>query len=865
MGMPAAPAPKWPFNVSVVPRVPEGLEALRRIAFNLWFSWNFDALELFKELDPAIWEECDHSPVRMLRLIKQSRLEAAAKDKAYRDRVEKVHDNLEAYLNRKNTWFAKHFPKEKKDKPWVAYFSAEFGFHESLPVYSGGLGILAGDHCKSASDLGLPFVAVGLLYRFGYFSQRINRDGWQEASIVDNVFHDLPVREALAADGKTPVVVELDMPGRKVRAKVWEVRIGLTRLFLLDTDLAANGPDDRNITYQLYGGDHDMRVRQEIVLGIGGVKALDAMGLQPSVFHMNEGHAAFLGLERIRKLVLREKLSFIEALQSVAASSLFTTHTPVPAGNDAFDPRLMEKYFTDYIRDCRIGLEELLKLGRPWAFSAEDPFSMTILALRLSRQANGVSAIHGRVSREMWQAVWPGVPKKEIPIRHVTNGIHTFTWMAPEIRGLLEQGEGTFTEEDLADAGQWKKRVDFKDKEYWAVHQKLKTRLLEFVRQNVKSQRIRNGVKPEEILATQTMLDPKALTIGFARRFATYKRAALLFRDLEKLAAILNHPERPVQFLFAGKAHPADEGGKRLIQTIVKVSEMAVFKNKIVFVENYDFNVARHLYHGCDVWLNNPTRPLEASGTSGEKVITSGCLNFSVRDGWWDEAYDGTNGWSIGEDALRLEPEVQDEFDAFSIYEILQHEIVPLYYERGADGVPKRWIDRVRRSLITIGPAYNTSRMVAEYAENFYKKAAEKGRMFAEDKYAKSRELAVWKDKVRSAWPEVKANSVTWAGGNGTTVSVGDTVSATAQVFLGSLKNEEVAVEAYVKAVDPNGPSMAVRLEPTGECANGWMRYAGRIEVKDSGNFQFNVRVRPSNPSLTQAHELRLITWASNS
>jgi starch phosphorylase len=865
MGMPAAPAPKWPFNVSVVPRVPEGLEALRRIAFNLWFSWNFDALELFKELDPAIWEECDHSPVRMLRLIKQSRLEAAAKDKAYRDRVEKVHDNLEAYLNRKNTWFAKHFPKEKKDKPWVAYFSAEFGFHESLPVYSGGLGILAGDHCKSASDLGLPFVAVGLLYRFGYFSQRINRDGWQEASIVDNVFHDLPVREALAADGKTPVVVELDMPGRKVRAKVWEVRIGLTRLFLLDTDLAANGPDDRNITYQLYGGDHDMRVRQEIVLGIGGVKALDAMGLQPSVFHMNEGHAAFLGLERIRKLVLREKLSFIEALQSVAASSLFTTHTPVPAGNDAFDPRLMEKYFTDYIRDCRIGLEELLKLGRPWAFSAEDPFSMTILALRLSRQANGVSAIHGRVSREMWQAVWPGVPKKEIPIRHVTNGIHTFTWMAPEIRGLLEQGEGTFTEEDLADVGQWKKRVDFKDKEYWAVHQKLKTRLLEFVRQNVKSQRIRNGVKPEEILATQTMLDPKALTIGFARRFATYKRAALLFRDLEKLAAILNHPERPVQFLFAGKAHPADEGGKRLIQTIVKVSEMAVFKNKIVFVENYDFNVARHLYHGCDVWLNNPTRPLEASGTSGEKVITSGCLNFSVRDGWWDEAYDGTNGWSIGEDALRLEPEVQDEFDAFSIYEILQHEIVPLYYERGADGVPKRWIDRVRRSLITIGPVYNTSRMVAEYAENFYKKAAEKGRMFAEDKYAKSRELAVWKDKVRSAWPEVKANSVTWAGGNGTTVSVGDTVSATAQVFLGSLKNEEVAVEAYVKAVDPNGPSMAVRLEPTGEGANGWMRYAGRIEVKDSGNFQFNVRVRPSNSSLTQAHELRLITWASNS
>ena len=388
---------------------------------------------------------------------------------------------------------------------------------------------------------------------------------------------------------------------------------------------------------------------------------------------------------------------------------------------------------------------------------------------------------------------------------------------------------------------------------------------MEFVRANLKNQRIRNGAKPEEILAAQTMLDPQALTIGFARRFATYKRAALLFRDLEKLAAIVNHPKYPVQFLFAGKAHPADEGGKKLIQLIVKVSEMPVFRNKIVFVENYDFNVARHLYHGCDVWLNNPTRPLEASGTSGEKVITSGCLNFSVRDGWWDEAYDGTNGWAIGEDALRLQPEVQDEFDAFSIYEMLQHEIVPMYYEQDGDGVPKRWVERVRRSLMTIGPVYNTHRMVAEYAENFYKKAAEKGRMFAEQKYAKSRDLAVWKDRMRKHWSEVKANAVTWAGHHGTTVSVGDQVPVSAHVFLGSLKNEEVAVEAYIKATDPHGASVAFRLEPTGESSQGWAKYAGRVEVKDSGNFQFNVRVRPSNPSLTQAHELRLITWASNS
>jgi len=838
------------------------LENLRNLAFNLWWSWNYDALELFRELDPELWENCGHSPVKMLRLVKQNRLESAAKDKGYRDRVEKVHQRLESYLNRKETWFTRNLPKEKKDTPLVAYFSAEFGFHESLPNYSGGLGILAGDHCKSASDLGLPFVAVGLLYRFGYFSQRINRDGWQEASAIDNVFQDLPVSQALAADGKTPVVVEISLPGQKVFAKAWEVRIGITRLVLMDTDLAENAVEDRRITYQLYGGDHEMRIQQEIVLGIGGVRALAAMGLAPSVFHMNEGHAAFLGLERIRRLVKDAKLTFIEALQSVAASSVFTTHTPVPAGNDAFSPELMEKYFDNYVQDCQIGFADLLKLGRPWAYNVEEPFSMTILALRLSRQANGVSAIHGKVSRGMWQSVWPGVPKAEIPIRHVTNGIHTFTWMAPEIRGLLEKHGGPMTEEELAKADEWKKRVSFKDKDYWVTHQRLKLDLLKFVRANVRTQRLRNGAKPAEIRETDQMLDPKALTIGFARRFATYKRAALLFRDLDKLAQIVNDPKRPVQFLFAGKAHPADEGGKKLIQQIVQISALPQFKDRIVFVENYDFNVARHLYHGCDVWLNNPTRPLEASGTSGEKVITNGCLNFSVRDGWWDEAYDGTNGWAIGDDTFRLEPDVQDEFDSFSMYEILKHEIVPLYYDQDAEGVPKRWIDRVRRSLITIGPVYNTSRMVADYATDFYRRAAEKGRMFAEGGWSKSRELAVWKDKVRIAWPKVRANGVTWNGTTRSTVNVGDTVPVSAQIFLGDLRNEEAAVEAYLKAIEPGGASKVVRLEPEGATKDGWQRYVGRVSVEDSGNFKFNVRVRPSHPSLTQAHELRLITWA---
>ena len=454
------------------------------------------------------------------------------------------------------------------------------------------------------------------------------------------------------------------------------------------------------------------------------------------------------------------------------------------------------------------------------------------------------------------------MPKSEIPIQHITNGIHTYTWMAPEIRELLEKKEGPMSEEDLAKAEAWEKRTDFKDKEYWTTHQKLKLKLLEFARANIRNQRLRNGASPADIRATDQLLDPKALTVGFARRFATYKRAALLFRDLDKLAEIVNDPERPVQFVFAGKSHPADEGGKRLIQQIVQISAMPQFRNRIVFVENYDFNVARFLYHGCDVWLNNPTRPLEASGTSGEKVITSGCLNFSVRDGWWDEAYDGTNGWAIGDDTFRLEPEVQDEFDAFSIYEILRREIVPLYYDHDSAGIPKRWIERVRRSLSTIGPVYNTSRMVEDYATMFYRKAAEKGRMFSENNWSKSRDLAVWKDKIRAVWPQIRANAVTWNGPARTTVSVGDMVPVSAKVFLGPLQPNEVAVEAYLEVADVGGQSKVVALEPTGNPVDGWHGYGGRISVEDSGNYHFNVRVRPSHPSLTQAHELRLITWA---
>ncbi len=843
-----------PHTFAVVPRLPAPLEPLRTVAYNMWWAWNADARALFRDLDPELWDACGHGPASMLRRISQKRLAAAAGDAGYVKRVQAVQKDLERYIGRRDRWFRKQaFPEQ--DDFLVGYFSAEFGFHESLQTYSGGLGILAGDHCKSASDLGLPFVAVGLMYRQGYFIQRLNGDGWQESEYITWDFHDLPITEVRHANNE-PVRVTVQLPHRPVKIRAWEAKVGLSRIFFLDTDLAENREDDRRITYQLYGGDHEMRIKQEIVLGIGGKRFLRAIGLNPTVFHMNEGHAAFLALERIRRPVVEEGADFYSVVQTVAASSVFTTHTPVPAGNDAFSPELMHAYFADFARELGIGFDEFLKYGRPWKSTPHEPFSMTILALRLSRFCNGVSRIHGGVSREMWQSVWPGVPGHEIPIGHITNGIHTQTWIAPEIKSLVESKTGPIWETDVSEPAAWKGVESIPDEQLWATHLALKRRLVDFARANVRAQRIRTRESARSIQDAAAVLSPDVLTIGFARRFATYKRAGLLFRDPERLARIVNNEERPVQFVFAGKSHPADGGGKELIQAVFRMTRRPEFNHRVVFLENYDIDVARHMYHGVDVWLNTPTRPLEASGTSGEKVCPNGAINCSVLDGWWAEAWRRhVNGWAVGEHLDSHDPEVQNDFDADSLYTLLEHEIAPLFYAREG-GIPRQWIQMMKQSMMTVSPAYSTFRMVQDYTRNYYLPASERGARMQEHNFAKAAALSAWKSRVRENWHAVRVAWVKAQAAPGNPLTVGDEFTVETQIELGALSHQDVTVEAYVASEDGDPPA----IFPLAHAANGL--YRGGVTASDSGVYRFNVRILPSHPDLVQKHELRLICWA---
>ncbi|MCC6355372.1 MAG: alpha-glucan family phosphorylase [Verrucomicrobiae bacterium] len=845
-----------PFRFTVVPRLPAELEPLREIAYNLWWSWNNEAWTLFRDLDPDLWERVGHAPVRLLRKVAQDRLTQASRDPAFVERVRSVRETFNRYMTRPERWFEKtHGPIPGA---LVAYFSAEFGFHESMQIYSGGLGILAGDHCKAASDLGLPFIGVGLMYRQGYFLQRINQDGWQESEYLESNFYDLPVTEKCDAAGK-PIRVQVRLPHRDVLIRAWEVRVGLVSVYLLDTDIPENSAEDRKITHQLYGGDNEMRIKQEIVLGIGGKRLITAIGLRPTVFHMNEGHAAFLALERIRRRIAEDGIDFYSALQAVASSNLFTTHTPVPAGNDAFSPELMHIYFADFLRDLKIPFEEFLKFGRPWESRPTDAFSMTILALRMSRFANGVSAIHGRVSQRLWQPVWPGVPIEEIPIGHITNGIHTPTWIAPEIKALLETELGADCwEEKISLPATWAPVERIPDDRLWAVHGLLKERLVEYARKNVRRHRLRINDSARAIHQANDVLDPSILTVGFARRFATYKRAGLLFRDPERLARIVNDPKRPVQFVFAGKSHPADEGGKRLIQLVYRASRDPKYSNRIVFLEDYDMDVARHMYHGVDVWLNNPTRPLEASGTSGEKVAPNGAINLSVLDGWWDEAWRRrVNGWAIGALVHTHDPEVQNDFDADSLYNLLEHEIAPLFYDR-ANGVPHRWVQMMKASMMTVSPAFSSCRQVQDYTEKYYVTAHRFGLRMAEDGYRGAREIAEWKVRIRAAWRDVRVRKVTTGTTPDQGLTSGDEMRVEAEVDLGSLSRSDVSVEAFVKLDEERRDvSRFFQLEPTDDG-----RYAGKIQPADTGEFRMNVRVLPFHPLLLQQHELRLITWA---
>jgi len=843
---------------NVTPTLPAALEPLREMTFNLWWTWEPSARRLFRHLDPELWDRTNHNPVRMLQLSRQARLEEVSQDKNFLRELNQVHDAFKKYLERPDT-YGKTGAGSTIKKP-VAYFSAEFGFHESIPNYSGGLGILAGDHCKSASDLDLNFVAIGLLYRHGYFRQEIDKEGVQHAVNLNQNFHHLPIREVQREGGKLLIAVRI--LDRDVFAKVWELHVGRVCLYLLDTDTPENSAEDRLITAELYGGDLEMRMRQEIMLGIGGVTALSALGIDAEVFHMNEGHSAFLALERIRRNVVEKKLDFYSALQVVAAANVFTTHTPVPAGNDSFSREMMRKYFGPLAKELSISFDELFRFGQA-SVDPADVFSMTILALRFSRHVNGVSKLHGEVSQMLWKDVWAGVPVHEVPITSITNGVHTKTWMAPEFSALYQKHLGDW-EEHITDEDFWRRVIDIPDAQLWDTHQKLKLRLVEFVRERVRMRRERIGDSPEAIRNVSRILDPEILTIGFARRFATYKRGALLFSDKERLKRLLNDTTRPVQFIFAGKAHPRDEGGKALIQEVYKFSREAGIENRVVFLEDYDSYIARRLVQGVDLWLNHPLRPLEASGTSGMKVAPNGGLNLSVLDGWWCESYNGNNGWAIGAEIKNGTVEFQNEVDTNSLYQLLENQIIPLYYAKPDGKLPLAWLQLMRESVRSVTPVFNTHRMVKEYTERLYIPAAKSHEDFARENCQAATQLSQWKSKMRKDWPQVRVHEVQVANQDRQNIPVGQSLQLSARVHLGGVDPKHVRVEAYYGESENGGiknPAVST-LDAGGQNGDGSYLYQGSVPASESGAYGFSVRVVPTHPHLMQTHELRLITWS---
>jgi glycogen phosphorylase len=692
------------------------------LAKNLWWSWHPEVVSLFREIDPIKWRKVDHNPIVLLSEMTPEQLGERAAEMVLYTRINQAHRRLKEYLtNTRMTWGARE-TGVLGSRP-VAYFSAEFGLHESVPIYSGGLGVLSGDHIKSASGLGVPLVAIGLFYDQGYFKQQLDGSGYQQEEYQDTRVENLPMDPALGADGKQ-ITVTIDTRNGALIAKVWLMYVGRVKLYLLDCDVEGNSPQDRELTSRLYGGDVRTRIRQELVLGVGGVKALRALGIMPGVYHLNEGHSAFAPLEVVRERMADDGLTFDEALREVAHRTVFTTHTPVPAGHDRFDSGLIEEHLGPLRDKLGISPAQLMGLGRVEPQNEHEPFCMTVIGLKLSRRANAVSSLHGHVSRRMWAHLWPWRVEEEIPIGHITNGVHIPTWLAYPMHLLYDRALRSEWTSWLGEAKAWQNLYDVDPGELWETHSDLKNRLLDFVRRRVGRQRRRRNESDEAIEAARTIFDPNALTIGFARRFATYKRADLFFRALDELSELMNDSQRPVQFIFAGKAHPADEPGKQLIKKVENLRHDRRFAGKIVFIEDYDINVARHLVQGVDVWLNTPRRPKEASGTSGMKAVLNGGLNLSILDGWWAEAYNGKNGFAIGDGRQHVDDEKTDARDAQNLLKVLREEVIPLYYDRDADGLPRQWIDMMVESIATLAPRFSAHRMVQDYVTKCYLTAA---------------------------------------------------------------------------------------------------------------------------------------------
>ena len=846
------------YGIEVNPVVPRPLARLTDLAGDLWYSWDRPTRELFARLHPGLWNAVGHSPKAFLKRVDQDRLDAAAKDPVFLynfHRILSTHDTYEGIATPAGDGIALGTDDH------VAYFCAEFGFHESLPIYSGGLGILAADHCKAASDANLPLTGVGLLYRQGYFSQTIDAEGNQHANYADSSFADLPVELARGDDGRE-LRVAVSLPDRDVSVRVWRARAGHVSLVLLDTDVAENGENDRLITYRLYGGDRTTRIEQEIVLGIGGVRALALLGVAPTVWHMNEGHAAFMVLERIRMQVLAGT-PFETALEALAASSVFTTHTPVAAGHDQFASDVIERYFASYCRDVGVAAATLLELGRS---PDSDDFNMTALAVRGSRLHNGVSRIHGEVTSRTLQKLWPDVPPDENPVGYVTNGVHVRTFLALEWFDLFDRYLGPEWVHRFGSSAEWDDIDRIPDHLFWSVHQHLKSSMLEIVGERVRAQHLRNQGSEahlDRILRHARPEDPTVLTIGFARRFATYKRATLLFNDLDWLRAITSDVRRPIVFIFAGRAHPADVPGQDLIREIARVAKLPEFEGTILLVEGYDLRLARRLVAGVDVWLNNPIYPLEASGTSGMKAGMNGVINLSVQDGWWGEGYQPGNGWAIKPAIGVSDAARRDSDEARSLYEILQNHAVPMYYDRVPAGYSPAWLRMAKRSMATLLPRFNSRRMLNEYVENLYSHAATQGRRYMADEGAVASAVAAFKRRVRDAWPRVALRVV---DSGAQQIAFGQAFAIEVAVQLAGLDPSDVVVELLLERLDDRtgrGERRQYALNPVdGVNEAGEHRYRIELAPELCGHLSYRLRAYPCHRELTHPHETGLMRWA---
>ncbi len=849
------------FNrITVNPQLPKRINKLSVISNNLWWSWNTEFLRLFKKIDFDLWETVEKNPVKFLKLVSQERLEMASKDSEFLKEYDKNVENFENYINSKNTWFSEKYPNNKNDL--IAYFSAEYGLDETIPIYSGGLGILSGDHLKSASDLGIPLVAVGLLYKSGYFNQKIDGNGIQQSEYNEIEINNLPINPVKNENGQD-LIIFVKFPRRRLYLKVWQVNVGRVKLYLLDSDIDENNPEDRDVTLKLYGGDQEMRIRQEIVLGMAGVSLLKTLGLNPTVYHMNEGHSAFLTLELTKDIIEEKHVSFDIARDITTSKTVFTTHTPVPAGNDIFPIDLVERYFKDFWPKLGLDREQFLKLGMKPCEELEPGFNMGILALKIAGKKNGVSKLHGAVSRELFGEVWPHIAANESPITYVTNGIHTCSWLAPNLKELYNKYLIPYWQDNIHLEYTWEKIKNIPDEKLWEAHNYRKEKLFGLIRENTTNRLRRAGRSYEEIKEIVSKLNPNVLTIGFARRFATYKRATLIFKDLERITQILNDESRPVQLVFAGKAHPADKEGQDLIKLIHEISMMPQFKGKIFLLENYNIAMSRYLVSGVDVWLNNPRRPMEASGTSGQKASANGVINFSVLDGWWAEGYNQKNGWTIGTNQEYGSYEEQDRADSESIYYTLENKIIPTYYNKNEKtGMSDKWMELMKNSIISTIGKYSTARMLVDYTNNLYMPLCN-----LTNKYYKNLEdvtqYNAWKEDLYKNWDDIKLTQLNNL--DNISIDAGNNIEVKCEALLPNVDVNNVRVEVYYGKISSNGivedvNIIPMKLEKSDE-ENRKYYYTAKIELTTGGNYGYTFRIMPQHEMLLDSENLDLVKW----